>query len=126
MLWAIASDLGVTPKGGPEVCHHNFDPLRRIWHLHFNSLTTCSRSQSLDGSTDQREPHTLDLYVDQSRGLTFQSINCGQCCLTFVVLMGTKASWLAQYGTRTNEEQPTALLNYDIRRIRIEVSPPTF
>ena len=29
--WAIDDSLGGTPKGGPETCHHNFDPLWKGW-----------------------------------------------------------------------------------------------
>ena len=31
MQWAIAEDLGLIPKDGPETCHHNFDLPWRGW-----------------------------------------------------------------------------------------------
>ena len=36
----IADGLGVNLEGGPETCHHNFDPLRWVWLPRFGSLTT--------------------------------------------------------------------------------------
>ena len=37
MHWAIADGLGLIPKDGPQICHHNFDPSRKGWLPRFGT-----------------------------------------------------------------------------------------
>ena len=93
--WVTEGSLGFNLKVGSETCHLNFyPPWRGCLPLPlFNLLTDwCSKSSTwrFHRLTKATCRHILSLFADQSRGMNLQSTDRCQCCLTFVLLMGTE------------------------------------